>query len=610
MIKINYEPYNSTISFTGDSFDQVLAYCKKNRFVYNPETKKWSASARKILSAIPELEDIDFIDIDDITLYKLQQEASPKPNIQHTKIRYNRNNLKAPPLGEYQKEGIKYGLKNNAIVFNWSVGAGKSFSAVGIQNHLFKKNYTNKLIIVAIGAVLYNWKRELLQFGFFEEDDIKIVTSQDKEPFDKTKKVLIMTYTSFRIISEYWCQKKRNKLLKLPKETYLPIDEWSEDNCSVILDEVHKIKNPKSKRSRWVQVSSDKFKHKILMTGTLMPKDFLDIYSPMKFLDKALVDNLSYSDFMNEVCELGNSFSKWAVNGFIEERIQYFNDKFSPYIHYIDKRNVPELKNNLPNYNKKVIYMELEGLHKNIYRKVIQSQLYKIAEDEDNNNVMASISGIKIQNSFPYIIQSLSDPELLKKKIEKTSPVYNDLQKWKFNKNQRIEYCNSIISDHLEEEKGSKFLIWCVNPDTIERLADYYKKYKPLYIHGSSTPKGQDSNKYRDDLIQQFENNKEHKILIANPATIGVGQNIKGANVSIFYNKSYEYEAYAQAIGRNDRPNGPWKEIYEYNLVFDKTFDMQLERVIENRTNLNKLFSNTKYLNQDQLKKLFNGEEV
>jgi len=592
-----------SITFTGEEFSNILEYCKENKFTYIPEEKIWYTSPIKVMKAIEDLIEIDIIDVSDDDLQQIELASHPKPEIESTKIRFQKKLLKSEPLGNYQIQGIKDSLKKNGFVFNWDTGVGKTFTSISTQNHLFRHGYTNKLIILTIGAVLYNWKRELQMFGEFKEEDIQIVTSDNKEPFDKDKKVLIMTYITYRVLSEYWAKKIKKREVKRPKQTYLPIKDWSDGRCSIILDEAHKIKTPTSKRSKWTLVSSDQYVHKIIATGTLTPKDFLDIYSPITFLDKKLVANLSFNDFKDDVAYLGNRFSKYAVTGFKEDRIDYWKKVFEPYISFVDKRDV--IGDKLANFNRKPIFIELDNKHKDIYRKVIDMFLFKNVKD---GKVIIDVK--EVRNTFPYALQALSDPLLLldNDKIQKDSAVYPLLLKWKFKDSARLEYCDSIVKDHLEEEKDSKFLIWCTNPSTVERLAEHYKKYNPLFIHESSTPKGHEKNQYRDEVIHEFETNKNHQMLIANPPTIGVGQNIRAANISIFWNRGFNFEEYAQAQGRNDRPNGPWEEIYEYDLIFDSSLEIAVEKRLQDRQDLNKMFGNKGALSKNEIKDIFLGK--
>jgi len=604
MINIKYcSDKQVSIHFNGSSFHEVLQYCKNKKFKFDPSEKVWLTSPIKVSGVIEDLMDVDVINISDEDLTKIELASNSKPSITHTGIRYQNKLLKSEPLGSYQVEGIKESLRKNGFIFNWGTGTGKTYTTISVQNHLFKHGYTNKLIILTIGAVLYNWKRELQMFGNFKEDDIQIVTSDNKEPFDKDKKVLIMTYNTYRIISEYWAKKIKKREVKRPKQTYLPIRTWSDGKCSIILDEAHKIKTPTSKRSKWTMISSDEYVHKIIATATLTPKDFLDIYAPMSFLDKALVNNLSFNDFKEDVAYLGNRFSKYAVTGFKDERIEHWKSVFDPFISFVNKRDV--IADKLAEFNRKPIFMELTDEQQSIYKRVIETFLFKNVKD---GKVIIDVKEVK--NTFPYALQALSDPLLLldNDKIQEDSSVYPLLKKWKFNKSVRLEYCDSIIKDHLEEEPNSKFLIWCINPNTIERLAKHYSKYDPLFIHGSSTPSGVEKNKHRDDIINEFEKSNTHKILIANPPTIGVGQNIKAANVSIFWNRDFNYESYEQAQGRNDRPGGPWEEIYEYDLIFDRSLEVAVEKRLNDRKDLNKMFANEGVISKENIKNIFLGK--
>ena len=65
----------------------------------------------------------------------------------------------------------------------------------------------------------------------------------------------------------------------------------------------------------------------------------------------------------------------------------------------------------LPQVYRKNIYIELTGIQKQIYQSVVNDSLTSVKEEK------GVILYKDLQMKFPYILQSLSDPLLIKDKI-------------------------------------------------------------------------------------------------------------------------------------------------------------------------------------------------
>ena len=156
--------------------------------------------------------------------------------------------------------------------------------------------------------------------------------------------------------------------------------------------------------------------------------------------------------------------------------------------------------------------------------------------------------------------------------------------------------------------KEQKIIIWDIHPDTIDRLADKLSQYNPVVVHGQNTPKGKEKNKWRDEQVQIFRNDKKRKILIANPETLGTGKNLQFCKTVIFYSRSFSFVDYDQSFSRNERI-GMIEGITYYLLLVDHSLDIHCDNVLKNRKLLDDLFTKPGLTLQD-CKNIFAGSSM
>ena len=113
----------------------------------------------------------------------------------------------------------------------------------------FQKGLANKAIFLTVPSVMHSMRKEFRKFSdYFEEDEVQVVLSGNKECFDSRAKILIMSHDTYRLISAYWHKKVTKKTPSAPRQSHLPIEEWTgnEGSCMFVIDECHKLKNRKS----------------------------------------------------------------------------------------------------------------------------------------------------------------------------------------------------------------------------------------------------------------------------------------------------------------------------------------------------------------------------
>lgn len=80
------------------------------------------------------------------------------------------------------------------------------------------------------------------------------------------------------------------------------LNKVSKLNTFIVVDESLKIKNRAAKRTERILKLGDYAKYKLILNGTPLSKNVLDLYTQMQFLSPKIL-NMSYNQFKNQYCE-------------------------------------------------------------------------------------------------------------------------------------------------------------------------------------------------------------------------------------------------------------------------------------------------------------------
>jgi len=512
---------------------------------------------------------------------------------------------KYPPLGKFQIDDVQKMYSYGRLINSLKQGLGKTYESIQTINQLFASNEADRVLIVGISSILYNWRRELLAFSPFTEEDILIVNKDNRDIFDHVEnlpRVLIMSYNTFRLVSDYHFSKKvkDKKVLREKLKGYrtpqIPFDQWG-TNRVIICDEAHKMKNIDTRWTKLLHYHKAYFEYRYLLSGTPHPNHIGELYSLIKFLDDNLVED-SYNEFLSTIAVLGNKFSAYAIDHFIDYKVNLFLERVKPYIIRRFLRDHLEL----PQISEKEVYIELTGKQKLIYQQLVSESLIKIKEEK------GKITYRDIEGKFPFILQILSDPCLLQGKIiSKQSDLQHLIDTWKFEDSLKFTACKELLEEIFEEKKDSKVVIWSEHPRTIEQLASTFEKYGTVTVHGESTPKGWTPDKWRDYVVNElFKNDSTKRLLIANPATLGTGTNMQYVQSIITYDEGFSFVDKDQKKSRFER-QGMVGEVNYYKLIIDNTIEVYQNKIMKNKELQDKQML-VEGMTIQELQNIFNGK--
>lgn len=272
-----------------------------------------------------------------------------------TKVRTKLPFLLKHPLREYQHIGLDwlvtmYEKRLNGILAD-EMGLGKTIMTISLLAHLAcEKGIWGPHLIVVPTSVMLNWETEFLKWC----PAFKILTYFGSAKERKNKRQGWLKPNSFHIcITTYRLVIQDSKVFKRKKWKYL------------ILDEAHLIKNWKSQR--WQTLLNFNSRRRILLTGTPLQNDLMELWSLMHFL-------------MPHIFQSHQEFKDWFSNpitGMVEgqekvnkEVVDRLHNVLRPFILRRLKRDVEK---QLPRKHEHVIYCRLSKRQRNLYEDFIAS---------------------------------------------------------------------------------------------------------------------------------------------------------------------------------------------------------------------------------------------
>lgn len=634
IFKSQSEFYIRITDVSTPEFNAILLVLRSKGLKYVSGKGSTHSNPKILLDTIYELNDNFETFVSDKIKKEIEEFNPYVPSFKPRRFKINELYFeKFPPLYPEQRDDAIRMAQYGRFALFLKQGLGKTYITIQAINQLFYNNLADRILIVVIPWMMYNWKRELLQFSdLFKEEDFLIVTEANRDVmFNKAlPKIVITSYSTLRLCSDYawkqenpykeytkptkefleYCEKKKinwekindeqkekiNKKIYLEKQSNYRKEQidfsWWGNNRIFIQDESHKSKNM---NARWTQILHKEkkfFDFRFPLTGTPHPNGIQELYSNIKFIDDNLVDK-DYVDFLRSIGTVGTKFSEYQLDSIDEDKANKFLERIKPYFSRRELRDMVSL----PDVHYKKVYIPLQGKQKQLYQQLVEQELVSI---KDNKGAI-TYNDVKVK--FPYLMSALSDPLLLDGKLT------NDLlSNWKFEDSIKVQTCTDIIESLFEDDEDQKIIIWEEHPKSIDRLGKLYAKYNPIIIHGEVDTGKTEKYKWRDEQVDLFRKDKSRKILIANPITLGTGQNLQFCKSVIYFSRNGDFVNWDQSLKRTDRI-GMSSEVKYYILIIDNSLDVHIDKILVDRETLDRLFLKQGLTTKD-CKDIFAGSKV
>lgn len=168
-------------------------------------------------------------------------------------------------------------------------------------------------------------------------------------------------------------------------------------NPFVVVDESLKIKNAEAKRTKRMLYIGSLVKYKLILNGTPLSRNLMDVWSQMQFLSP-LILNMTHSQFKDTFCKytsitkrLGNKqYKKEFITGF--ENIDYLYSLIREYVYHCDLRlNITQ--------NYRDIRYCISDEEKDLYNEIKDVFLSDEMLEWRNNNIFIEMTQ-KMQHAY------------------------------------------------------------------------------------------------------------------------------------------------------------------------------------------------------------------
>lgn len=352
----------------------------------------------------------------------------------------------------------------------------------------------DKIIIICPASLVLNWKKEIETWTFY---DVFPVSGT------KTKRL--------KIYSEW----KSNKgCLVLSYETLrADADHLSAENCALVVDEAHRLRNYKTAQSKAIFQLGKHAKKRLALTGTPSVNTGADVYGILHFLYPEKFP--SYWQFVDRYFKTWDSpWGQKEINGYKRK------EELTEILEMISvQRKRSDVMKWIPPKQYQTIEVEMDAKQKKAYDDMLYT--FQVQDKEstivDAPSVLAQLTRLR---------QICLSPGLLN--INAPSAKESFLLEW------------------LEDNPNEQIIIF-------SNFSSYLKKLQFKLLDKFNEPietiTGDVNKENRYEIVKQFQEGKL-RIILANIQAAGVGLTLDAASTVIFLDRAYTPSENTQAEDR------------------------------------------------------------
>jgi SNF2 family DNA or RNA helicase len=385
-------------------------------------------------------------------------------------------------------------------------GLGKTKIAIDLLLYWLAQKVVDSVMIVTKKGLIKNWVDELTLHSTIQPRILTQDHSGNFYAFNSPARVYLTHYEVIR------SERTRIDLFLKTRRV------------GVILDEVHRIKNPDAALTQSLLAVAPGFARRIVMTGTPVANRPYDIWAPIKFLDNGAALGDDFSDFKKRL-DLRNDFHERP------DLADAFEHNLAGVFDRIRAFSVRETKNSagieLPTKTVRDLLVELEGRQAELYRQ-IRDELSALVVRE--GRILRDDSQEMLKR-LTRLVQVASNPLLVDESYTGTPAKFSILEELLYE-----------ISDRRE-----KAIVWTAFTKNADWLARELHAFDAARVHGKMAIDD------RNTSIERFKTDPACKVLVATPASSKEGLTLTVANHAIFYDRTFSLDEYLQAQDRIHR---------------------------------------------------------
>lgn len=438
---------------------------------------------------------------------------------------------------------------NKGFGLLFEMGCGKTLTALAIAGAAYQMGKISKVLIIAPTSVVAVWPKEFQEYADFKytcrtllgekANRIRQIDDLMKFPF-KALKVAVINYESI------WRDGIKEKL-----------QEYDAD--MIVCDESQRIKTHDAEQSKAAHQLGDQARYKLILSGTPVQNNAIDIFSQYRFLDPSIFGTNFYQ-FRNRYAVMGG-FNRKQIVGYKD-----LNDLIKKE-HSIAFRITKEEAIDLPEQTFETRRVSFTDKERGLYDRIRRDSY---AELESGGQITATTVLTKLLR-----LQQLAGGFLVEDNAEKPQLVSRA----------KLNALADIIEDYVISA-GKKLVIFARFIPEVKEIIKATQKQLPagkklVAIYGDI--KKED----RGDIVKQFQEDKNTMVFVGQIDTAGTGITLTAADTCVYYSKNFNYATYSQSLSRIHRIGQ--RNVCTYiDLEVEKTVDEIISRSLSKKEDMAK----------------------
>ncbi len=419
-------------------------------------------------------------------------------------------------LFQHQIRGYNMALINftlrRGFGFLFEMGCGKTLTAIAVAGTLYAEHKINKLLVVAPTSVCSVWPEDFGKFADFPHLE-KIMLGTKSQRLKQLKELESFPCEALKVAVINYESVWRDDIF----------DKLVDFNANMIIcDESQRIKTHDAQQSKAMHKLGDLARYKLILSGTPVQNNAVDLYSQYRFLDPTVFGNNFYK-FRNRFCVMGGFNKRQIVN---YKDLDLLIKKEHSIAYRVTKKEALDL----PEQTFETRYITLTPSEKKLYNTLKKESATELANGETISASTVLTKLLRLQQFTGGFV--IADGE------EKPQQIGSG----------KINALEDIVDDYVIDS-GKKLVIFArfrAELDLIQKLLDKKKlKYGVIYGDIKLSDRG--------EIVKDFQENEETKVFLAQIDTAGLGITLTAADTCVYYSVNFNYAAYSQSLARIHR---------------------------------------------------------
>lgn len=428
----------------------------------------------------------------------------------------------------------------------FEMGCGKTLTTIAVAGALYNLGKIDRVLVVAPTSVCSVWPHDLNQFATFPWE-ARVLLGDKKKRLKALNELENWPFKALRIAVINYESTHREGIFEA-LAAYKP--------DLIVCDESQRIKNPSAAQSKALHKLGDAAPFRMILSGTPVQNNAVDLYSQYRFLDPAVYGANFYA-FKNRYCIMGG-YGQHQIVGYRNM------DELIEKEHSVAYRVTKEECLDLPQQTFINRYVQFTDAEQAIYEQLRKSSFLEL---ETGENVTATTILTMYLRLMQLTGGFLTADESTRPKQVNTA---------------KLDALADIVDDYVVDA-GKKLVIFARFRAEIAAIENLLRLRKIQYgsIYGD-VPMEE-----RGKIVEDFQTNPDTKVFVAQIQTAGLGITLHAASTAVFYSYDYNYANYAQALARIHRI-GQRLPVTYIHLVVDGSIDEKILAALENKEDMAK----------------------